>query len=80
MSMTNHDASTNWTLFRMDSFIISWSGFDRPPVSSIFSLIFCSVIDALCNSNITVDCKIADKLLKKATTQHADGWDTNSKA
>ena len=27
-----------------------------------------------------VDCKIADTLLKKGTKQHADGWDTSSKA
>jgi len=27
-----------------------------------------------------VDCKTADKLLKKGTKQHADGWDASSKA
>ena len=27
-----------------------------------------------------VDCKIADALLKKGTKQHADGWDSHSKA
>jgi len=27
-----------------------------------------------------VDCKIADALLKKGTKQHADGWDTESRA
>ena len=50
----------------------SFFDFANPPGFNILIRILCFLI-AVC-------CKIADTLLKKGTKQHADGWDTSSKA
>ena len=64
----------------MALYTISSSGVARLPDSSMYVNSHILLGNRCVLQQQHVDCKIADALLKKGTKQHADVWDSSSKA